>query len=222
MPPRKILLFICLAFSYYTASAQLLFKNKRPELLISSGIGAAFSAGPFNEVHLNLEMVQSPYLNIGLSVHNFLPETGNYNFYFPSPTTSFYADLSDGGFLGGIYARYFIHGRLTGRKSGLYIGTAVRAGIYRVVIRDYSFSGAPTTMIPAKIPTYFALVDLGWQFKFGKYILLDLQLPVGYQSMKLPRIGADRQLLDSRTVDNFITFFPGFNMGVRIPGKQRK
>ena len=146
-----------------------------PQIIVQTGIGFQW----FNEIYrlstLSVERPMGHFWQTGL--HS--------SFYFDHNPD--YYDLREfsTGFDIGVFAKYFMHGRFSGRKSGLYWGPELRFGSRRTQFYEDNVFPLPPNPIynSYKLRTTKFLLRWGVQWKFN-HAILDLSAPFGMETSK--------------------------------------
>ena len=155
----------------------------QPKLIALAGLTTQWFDPNLKAASFALERPVNIYHHLGIQANMIVPgflEKTYYYFTFPGGTTTRQGlAVESGSFEVGIYYKSFFHGRLTGRKSSIYIGPDIRFG-WRRYTDDYLFNGVRT---PFKGQTTKFLVRLGAVHKIGK-ALIEVNLPIGAENEK--------------------------------------
>lgn len=160
--------------STLTCLAQEDAHEKRPPfIIVQTGIGMQWFGESYKVFMLSAERPLGAYWHVGMQGTRFLNRESEYYYY--------YGDLV-GGFEFSVYAKYFLHGRLSGRKSGLYLGPEFRAGSRRFqIVQDIFFPPSPTpNYIKHKEKLTKLMLRWGMQWQFG-HATLELAVPFGVE-----------------------------------------
>jgi len=149
----------------------------QPKVIALAGLTTQWFDPRFKGSSFALERPVNRYYHVGIQANFFSPGLLNNNGFFSGSAQGI--SLDPGTFEVGLYYKCFFHGRLSGRKSNIYLGPDIRFGI-RKYRDDYIFSGVQT---PFKGRTTKYLVRLGMQWKIGNAIL-EVNLPMGVEAEK--------------------------------------
>lgn len=145
--------------------------QKPHQLAVLTGIGSQWFDLRLRFASLSVERPVGLYKHAGLEFISFFPDFNNYYSNGPNLLRNSYE-------IGG-YLKFFLHGRLTGRKSSIYFGPELKIGARRY--EEIVYSNLPFFIYRER--TIKFLVRWGAQFKFG-HALLELNLPFGIESFK--------------------------------------
>lgn len=152
----------------------------QPKLIALGGFVTQWVSPRFMAASFALERPVNRYHHFGIQANTFIPgflQGSYYTFTFPGTgSTRQGLALERGSFEVGVYYKSFFHGRLTGRKSSIYIGPDLRFG-WRYYTDDYIFNGVRTSF---KGRTTKYLARLGIQQAVGK-ALIEVTLPLGIE-----------------------------------------
>ena len=205
---RKISLF-CLLFTCVTVVfSQEQVLKKRPTITVTNGLGAYWIAGGFRTWIGSVEVQASEFTQVGLQYNHYFAGDG-YDYY-----DYYNGRLAKGSYQAGFYLKYFLHGRFTGRKSGLYMGPELRFGAFKHE-RSY-YTTAPTYELRTRIEsvqTTVLLLRIGKQWMFGKNIVLDINTPFGMDRRKQPQYSTDGENIIGYFRDNVFVLAPSIMLG---------
>ncbi len=174
----------------------------RPRLIVLSGVAVQGSQRVFQTFCLSAERPLGPYQNVGLQYTSYLSQSNNiYD----------YSVLREGSYEVGMFSKFFLHGRLSGRRSHLYYGPQLRFGVRKMVYdNNYSNNDRPYNY---RVTTAKALFCLGGQYTLGR-ALLEWSLPLGveYAHSNLP---TDIGYYGDEN-GRYITMLPGIALGFRL------
>ena len=151
---------------------------ERPQVVVLSGISTEGGGdGAFQSFFLSAECPVGAYQHVGLQYGTYLPDENNY-----------YVSLREGGCEIGLFSKFFLHGRLSGRRSHLYYGPQLRFGSgpmalkKDVLVLDLSATGNEQLRI--RLESGFLFWEIDW-------VALDFSdpVPVTVQTL-LPAPGA--------------------------------
>ncbi|MEO6758514.1 MAG: hypothetical protein ABIO24_03600, partial [Saprospiraceae bacterium] len=91
----------------------------QPAMILLGGLSPEVGGEHYRTVFLSTEHPFNPYHHIGLQYTYFLPKPAN---------TYGNRSLEKGGYDLGLYSKFFLHGRLSGRISNLYLSPQLRIG----------------------------------------------------------------------------------------------
>ncbi|MBL7827964.1 MAG: hypothetical protein JNJ57_15145 [Saprospiraceae bacterium] len=184
-------------------------QNSRPEVVFQNGVGFHWFENTYGSYTLNGGLRLNNYVEAGLLYALFfdienLDYFSYYSLNYPSRNGSY-----DAGF----YLKYYLHGKLTGRKSGFFLGTEARSGVLKSVRYDYNRNNGELEQIDVEIKTNKFLFEWGIQWKLGKHVFFELIAPVGFENSRIP-YGPDA--LTGKEVIYFENTFimqPGVSLG---------
>ncbi len=186
------LVFFCSLFCLAQATRANPAKKSQRVIVLSGG-GMNISRSQFQQsVLLTIETPVGNFWNLGI--------LGGYVLKKESDNRIFKNGGSEYNFLGGFeaggFAKHFLRGRLSGRKSEFYFGPEFR---YSAIYSEGEFYGGI-------IPSYYTfksvqraqnyLIRWGLQWKPGRRTLLDIAIPIGWQ----------RSTIATSTTQNEITY----------------
>ncbi len=150
-------------------------EKRPPYVIIQTGIGLQWFGDPYKLSTFSIERPVEQYWHLGLQ--------GSY--YFKRNPDYYYSNEFLSGFEIGGFAKYFLHGRLSGRKSGLYFGPEFRFGVRRFQYSNINVFPPPP--IPEYIPynenTTKLMMRWGVQWQFG-HASLEIAAPFGIEIYK--------------------------------------
>jgi hypothetical protein len=147
---------------------------------------------------------------VGLQFNNTTPSYKLYNsYYYERPAQKGSFDIS-------AFSKYFLHGRLTGRKSAIYFGPEISYGIRKVHLKTEPFYD-PAIDIKFKEKITQILLRWGLQYKIGVAVV-EFNLPFGIESVKSPY--QQNTYITQVSSDSFrynrLVLRPGFHMGIAL------
>jgi hypothetical protein len=145
-------------------------EKETPFLIALTGIGVQWFDEGRKLTSLSIERPLNANVHFGVQGNYYFPKTGDYFGYL----------TYGNGFEGGLYLKYFLHGRFSGRKSGLYLGPEIRFGKQKFqYYNDIIFPPSPTPSITEGSATDFKLsFRWGIQRQIG-HAVLELACPIG-------------------------------------------
>jgi len=106
---------------------------------------------------------------------------GGYNFS-KLPYRSYYPyERFLGCFEAGGFAKYFLHGRHSRRKSELYFGPEIRLGSFRSVVQYFGDFFPSNYLVRNSRHTQKFLLRCGAQWKLRRHFICELAIPLGYE-----------------------------------------
>lgn len=180
---------------------------ERPQVVVLSGISTEGGGdGAFQSFFLSAECPVGAYQHVGLQYGTYLPDENNY-----------YVSLREGGYEIGLFSKFFLHGRLSGRRSHLYYGPQLRFGVRKMTYGRTFNSIFPGNNAPYdyQVNTTKVLLCLGGQYTLGHGVF-EWSLPVGveYERSNLPA-SIDQYGFGSGNRRHFI-LLPGIALGFRL------
>jgi len=148
-------------------------EKRPPTIILQTGIGMQWFGETYKLSTFSVERPVSPYWHLGLH--------GGY--YFQNQPNFFDFNQSFlGGFEVGGFSKYFLHGRLSGHKSGFYIGPEMRVGQRRFQYSENNFfPPVPNpTFIKYEETSVKILFRWGLQWQFGR-ANLEIFAPFGIE-----------------------------------------
>lgn len=170
-----------------------------PRIIVMTGLGIDGSSEPYKMFCASVERPAGPYLYFGL--------IGCY--YFEDDFDEQGSTEFSGGYNIGGYAKYFLHGRFSGRKSGVYVGPELRFGQRRFT--SFGYANLPFPFPPEIVESPYQeqttkiLVRWGLQWQFG-HTCLDLAVPLGLEVYKTSGYFYGRQ--------THLVIAPSFQLGI--------
>jgi len=177
-------------------------EKPRPVVILQTGIGLQWFGETYKLYTLTAERPISPYWHLGLQGTFYLKN---------SPETFYYSSEFLGGFELGGFAKHFLHGRFSGRKTGLYVGPEFHVGARRFQIAlDNNIFPPPLVRDYQQYQERITKIMLRWgvQWQFG-HATLELAAPFGaefYNPSEVIGIGYSNET-------QFV-FLPTLQMGV--------
>ncbi len=144
-----------------------------PFMIVQTGIGLQWFGETYKLYTLSAEKPFGHYWYLGLQGTFFL-KNNPYDYYYSKEFL--------GGYELGAFAKYFLHGRFSGRKSGLYLGPEFRFGARKFQISlDNVFPLPPMPNYQTyKERTTKIMLRWGVQWQFG-HATLELAAPFGME-----------------------------------------
>lgn len=148
-----------------------------PRIIVQTGIGLQWFAETFKMFTVSVERPIGHFWHLGLQGNKYL---GLSDEYFD------YRDFL-GGFEVSGFSKYFLHGRFSGRKTGLYFGPEIRFGARRYQSTSGNIFPPPPNpeFVQYKERTTKILMRWGAQWQFG-HANLELTAPFGMEYFKPP------------------------------------
>ncbi len=146
----------------------------QPKLIVLAGIAPQLSYDYFRTFFLAAERSWGPYRHAGLQFSQYL--TNNNEYYDLISTAKLSYEVS-------IYSKFFMHGRLSGRRSNFYYGPQIRFGLRQLERYNY-----PNPPLNYQQHTTKFLFCLGAQYRLG-HAILDWTLPIGAEISRLRQEG---------------------------------
>lgn len=148
-----------------------------PKAVVQTGIALQWFDDIYKSWVLSAEIPQSTFVSWGAQTNIFLPsykETASFE------STDFVKGFEIGG-----YMKYFLHGKLSGRRSGLYLGPELRWGVREFEAVFSNVFPAPPNVepIPYQEKAFKVLLRWGIQWQFG-HATLDISAPFGLERYK--------------------------------------
>jgi hypothetical protein len=211
MPPtilavmKHFFLFAMLALSALTARAQPAPVPKPWRAIVQTGIALQWFNPNFRTALFSVERPRGLYQCYGVQL----------NIHSPQP---YYDDLYQQemlrGYEVGFFGKYFLHGRLTGRNSGFFLGPDFRFG-KRVVRENFSntFPPSPEEYRERDERAFKILLRWGVQWRFGRHALLELNAPLGIEHRKIARFGSFGTVSGYQTAGSLV-LLPALQLGV--------
>jgi len=155
-----------------------------PRIVVQTGIGMQWFGETYKLFTLTAERPLGHYWHLGVQGTFYLSSDPDYYYY----SSEFLGGYEMGGF-----AKYFLHGRFSGRKSGLYLGPELRMGERKFQVSlDNFFPPPPKPNYQSyKERTTKILLRWGMQWQFG-HATLELAVPFGaeiYSPTELTGLG---------------------------------
>lgn len=141
-----------------------------PKVIVQTGIGFQWFGENYKMYHLSAEIPYSRYWHLGIQSSFYLREQSSY----------YYTSEFLGGYELGAYSKYFLHGRFSGRKSGLFLGPEFRYGTrkFRSSL-DFTFPPPPVPnyqYYEERVTKVMLRWGIQWQFR---HAVLELSSPIG-------------------------------------------
>jgi hypothetical protein len=165
--------FLLLSFHCLGQALMEPLDKRTPNLIIQTGIGFQWLGDGYKLYTLSAER-PSGFWHWGMQGTFYLDN---------SPTYYYYSGEFLGGFEMSVFSKYFLHGRFSGRKSGLFLGPELSVGVRRFqIITDIFFPPNPN-YIPYEEHVTKALLRWGVQWQFG-HATLEFASPFGVEIFK--------------------------------------
>jgi hypothetical protein len=180
--------------------------DKPLRCIAQMGIGHQWGKFIYPSTTWSVERPLSHYRHVGIQANIMLPKRFDISSSFLGPVN--YSEVRRNSFEIGGFLKYFLHGRFTGRKSGVYIGPELRIG-QRKIIRYLTSSSDPDQ--PSELFTQNTLKILfrwGQQVTFGNAVL-EWSLPIGFENIKIRRSGNVES-------DFGVVFLPSLTLGLAL------
>jgi hypothetical protein len=177
--------------------------EKRPaHLILQSGIGLQYLSSTFKFFTISMERPTSANWHLGLMGNFYFPAQASSQFSFDTPK------MFLGGYEVGGYAKYYLHGRFSGHKSGLYFGPDLRFGVRRYSRNiNFIFPPPPASEAPKfNGKTTKILMRLGYHKQLDNAVL-EIFVPMG-----LERYRPDNTVFD--TGHSRFVMIPTLQMGL--------
>lgn len=189
---------LCLPFSRVEAQDIEDPSARKPyQVVVQTGIALQWFDEQFKCFTLSAERPLNLYNHVGMQA----------NFFFPNDNYD-YRDITGKTYEVGVFAKCFLHGRLTGRRSKTYIGPDMRWGSR--VYKSTSFDNQP---IEVKASTFKFMSRIGWQYHFGPAVL-ELALPFGFEKENFKDEYASNSSYFSFYDSSWFVAAPLFSLGI--------
>lgn len=189
---------LCLSFSRVEAQDIEDPSARKPyQVVVQTGIALQWFDEQFKCFTLSAERPLNLYNHVGMQA----------NFFFPNDNYD-YRDITGKTYEVGVFAKCFLHGRLTGRRSKTYIGPDMRWGSR--VYKSTSFDNQP---IEVKASTFKFMSRIGWQYHFGPAVL-ELALPFGFEKENFKDEYASNSSYFSFYDSSWFVAAPLFSLGI--------
>lgn len=176
----------------------------QPRLIVLSGIAAEGSTSVFQTFFLLAERPCGPYRHLGLQYTTYLSDS-NYGFY---------NNLRKGSYELGVFSKFFLHGRLSGRRSHLYYGPQLRFGVRKLIYsNNYPSNGS---LYNYRTNTAKVLFCIGGQYTLGRAVF-EWSLPLGVEYTR-SNLSANLDPYGYYGIRNgrHFTTLPGVALGFRL------
>ncbi|MBL7809724.1 MAG: hypothetical protein JNN28_18025 [Saprospiraceae bacterium] len=163
-----LLLLSTLSFSGFSQDSLQL--DKKPLLLIQTGIGLEWFGENLKSSSLSIERPFTPFVHVGLQS----------NFYYPKYINYYGSVEFLEGYELGVFCKYFLHGRFSGKRTGLYLGPEIRFTKHKFRIQnDIFFPPLPQTpFLYADNTKLKVALRWGVQRQMG-HVVLEIACPFG-------------------------------------------
>ena len=104
------------------------------KVIVQTGLSLQWFDGSYSTFNLSAETQIGSYQHVGIQMSQYLDGNAIYGGEIKKNSREF-----------GIYGKFFLHGRLTGRKSKLYFGPELRRGARNYRISNSVFYPQPST-----------------------------------------------------------------------------
>ncbi|MBC7774735.1 MAG: hypothetical protein H7246_04790 [Phycisphaerae bacterium] len=187
-------------------------QNRSPKLIVQTGLGLQLRGELYKFSVLSIETPLDDFWQVGIQGSHVFPKPNNNGYSFGGSDY----DKFLGGFEVGSFAKFFLHGKYSGRKSVLYCGGEIRFGAIQSGGQLYGdlFPTVYTYKTTQRTQKY--LVRWGTQWRFGRYAILEVALPFGWQhsefTSKTTENGVER--IPPPTRNGKFVILPTFQLGV--------
>jgi len=187
---------------------------KPPHVILQVGVGSQWLGGDnWRSTVFSIEHPVGPYQHLGIGANFLLPT------YSGSQVYSYYAfdrQLTKGSYEIGLFYKVFLHGRLTGRRSPLYVAPEIKFG-RRNFIQKYYNDVFPLPSTPSEqhyweSTTKFSL-RVGAQYKIGPAIL-EVALPIAIERARTSRPSSLYLNYDSTPLSTHLLLLPSLQFGI--------
>ena len=175
--------------------------ERQSSLIVLGGIAPAASDETYRTFFLSTEYPFGAYHHAGVLYSIYLPDNG-----------SGYAhqDLQKGSYELGIFSKFFMHGRLSGRRSNLFFGPQLRFGLRKKIYTEGNASNAVTYNY--RVSTSKFLFCLGGQHQLGHGVF-EWSLPIGFE---YARTSTNRPSDYSGLSATRLCVMPAIALGIRL------
>lgn len=186
-------------------------EGKSPFLILQSGAGLKYNNTLHTSFLLSAEKPVGKFCHLGVQWIWYSSEQEDWLAY-----DSYSAQKDLGGFEVGAFAKFFLHGRLSGRKSNLYFSPEVRVGAHRFegyFYGDFDPGGRYDYSSTQQNQKY--LVRCGAQWIIGQQVVIEVALPLGWEHSKIVSKTAYNQIEypnPSHSFDRFV-MLPTMQLG---------
>lgn len=143
--------------------------QKPYKVVVQTGIALQWFDEQFKSFMLSAERPLNLYNHVGLQA----------NFFFPNGKDYYYRTITGDSWEVGVFSKTFFHGRLTGRRSNVYVGPDIRFG-KRIYLDNY-YSGFENVVTERTASTFKFMARIGWQYHWGPAVL-EIALPIGIEN----------------------------------------
>jgi hypothetical protein len=175
-------LFLFALLSFFASAARAQSAPKPWRAIVQTGIAFQWFNPNFRTALFSVERPHGPYQCYGVQL----------NIHSPQPDyDDFYGQNMLRGYEVGFFGKYFLHGRLTGRNSGFFLGPDFRFG--KRVVREHffdTFPPNPEAYRDRDESAFKILLRWGVQWRFGRHALLEMSAPLGIEHRKIARFGS--------------------------------
>jgi len=185
----------------------------QPKVILLTGLTTQWAVPTFKAVSFGLERPINIYYHLGIQVNVFVPGFLEDRYYFGGFGSEQFRGtaLEAGSFELGLYYKCFFHGRLSGRKSAIYIGPDLRFGVRRYS-DDYN---ASKELVSYRGLTSTFLLRLGSQYRIGKAVI-EINLPIGIKSESTNREDTGYTGYYSDLSDRLFVVMPSVSLGYAL------
>lgn len=192
----------------------------QPQVILLTGLTTQWAEPTFKAASFGVERPINIYYHLGFQANVYIPGFMQDIYYFGGFGTEQFKGtaLEPGSFELALYYKCFFHGRLSGRKSAIYIAPDVRFGVRRYS-DDYNTTRTRTFYrgLTSKL-----LLRLGSQYRIGKAVI-EVNLPIGLESESNNRIDNGNIGYYSDFSDRRFVVLPSVSLGYALYGwKSRK
>ncbi len=174
------------------------------KVIVQTGLSLQWFDSQYRTFNLSAETQIGSYQHVGIQLSQYLSGYALYD-----------GEIKKNSRELGIYGKFFLHGRLTGRKSKLYFGPELRRGIREYRISNSIFYPQPSTeeYFDYRLKVTKIMIRWGWQYHFEN-VVLELALPFGAEYTKSKSIYPNVSYpYDREEYSNFI-LMPTLQLGI--------
>jgi hypothetical protein len=206
-----LLLFIAFSAMAQQHSEPVDFSAIAPgRLLLSGGTNIQLRERPITAIVLGIERPFAPFRNLSVQINALVRNDLDQQYE---------GAIRPGSFEIGVCLKNFLHGRLSGYRSGIYVGPDLRISSRKYVLApvDFSFPPNPTrTLIYTQGITLRALLNTGWQYRFNRGVI-EISLPIGIEHNRADEPTSTQGFfINNPYQGNAITLLPTITIGYVI------
>lgn len=195
----------CRAFAQTAEEEEEAFAGGRVfKAIVQTGLSMQWSDPGHRLFNLSVETQRGPYQHYGVVWSQYLLSNAYYE-----------GELRRNSMEMGVFGKFFLHGRLTGRKSKVYFGPELRYGLRKFRISSSSIYPPPNDVdyINFNLRVTKIMLRWGWQYRLDN-IMLEFALPFGRESTKTN--AGSSGVYNPYYVSEYTTFFilPTIQMGI--------